>query len=82
MDNITDIYKSLHISIGTIMKNIEILKLICDILKTKTKCKHPVKNWSYLLKYVPDQYQTQQIWFEAILENGGTLVFVSDCYKN
>ena len=44
MVNITDIYKSLHISIGTIMKNIEILKLICDILKIKTKCKHPVKN--------------------------------------
>ena len=30
-----DIYKSLNISIGTIMKNLEMLKFVPDHLKTK-----------------------------------------------
>ena len=28
------------------------------------------------------QYKTQQMWDKAILENGGTLKSVADCYKN
>ena len=45
-------------------------------------CEHAVKKLPYLLRYVPDQYQTQQMCDKAILENGGTLKSVSDCYKN
>ena len=38
-----DIYKSLNINIGKIMKNPEILKFVPDHLKTKKMCKHAVK---------------------------------------
>ena len=36
------IYKSVKIYIGTVMKNPEMLKFVCDHLKTKTMCKHAV----------------------------------------
>ena len=45
-------------------------------------CKHAVKKLPYLLRYLPDQYKTQQMWDKAILENGGALKAVPDCYKN
>ena len=76
MVDIIDVYKSLSISIGTVMKNLEMLKFVPDHLKTKKMCKHAVKKIAYLLKYIPDQYKTQQMCEKAILENGGTLV----CY--
>ena len=41
-------------------------------------CKHAVKKLLYLLRYVPDQYKTQQMCDKAILENGGTLESVPD----
>ena len=51
-----DIYKSLNISIGIVMKNLEMLKFVHDHLKTEKKmCKHAVKKLPYLLRYVPDQ---------------------------
>ena len=34
----------------------------------------------YLLRYVPDNYKTQQMCNN--IKNGGTLKSVSDCYKN
>ena len=40
-----DIYKSLDISNGTVMKNPEMLKFISDHLKTKNMCKHTVENY-------------------------------------
>ena len=40
-----DIYKSLNISIGTVMENTEMLKFVPDHLKTKDKCKYAVKNY-------------------------------------
>ena len=36
----------------------------------------------YLLRYVSGQNKTQQMCDRAILENGGTLESVPDCYKN
>ena len=51
-----DICKSLNISIGIVMKNLEMLKFVHDHLKTEKKmCKHAVKKLPYLLRYVPDQ---------------------------
>ena len=44
MVDIMDIYKSLNISIGTIMKNPEMLKLAPDHLKTKKYVSMPLKN--------------------------------------
>ena len=41
--DIMDIYKSLSNSIGTIMKNPEIVKFVPDHIKTKRMCKHANK---------------------------------------
>ena len=68
-----DIYEFIKISIGTVMRNPEMLKFVADYLKTKQKCQHVVNKLSYLLRYVPDQYRTQQMCDKAISENGGTL---------
>ena len=47
-----DICTSLNISIGTVMKNPEMLKLVTDHFKTKKMCKDAVKKSRYLLRYV------------------------------
>ena len=78
----TEDNKSTKINIGTIMRNLEMLKFVHDHLKTKKMCKHAVKKWSFIKRYIPDQYKTQQICDKAILENGGNLESVPDCYKN
>ena len=52
--DIKDIYKSLNISIVTIIKTPEMLKFVPDHLKTKSMCKHAVKKLPYVLRYVPD----------------------------
>ena len=55
------IYKSSKISIGSGMKNAEMLKFVPDYLKTKKMCKHAVKKLLFLIRCVPDQYKTQQM---------------------
>ena len=40
-----DIFKSLNISIGTAMKNPEMLKFVPDYLKTKKCVSMPLKNY-------------------------------------
>ena len=55
------------------------LKCVPDHLKTKNMCKHTVKKLTYLLRYVPDQYKTQQMHDKAILENGGTINSIPNC---
>ena len=45
-------------------------------------CKNAVKKLSYLLRYVPDQYKTQQMCDEAILENDGTFNSFPYSYKS
>ena len=82
MVDMVDIYKSVNINIGTVMKNPEMLKLVPDHLKFKKMCKHAVKKLPYLLRYVPEKYETQQMCDKAILENGGTFNSVPDCCKN
>ena len=77
-----DIYKSLNIDIRTVMKNLEMLKLVSDHLKTKKTHKKGVTKLPYLLKYVPAQNKTQQMCDKAILENSRTLKSVPECYKN
>ena len=74
-----DIYKSLNINIGTVIKNPEMLKFVSDHLKTKKICKHVVQKLPYLLRYVPDQYKAHQMRNKAILENGRTLKSFPDC---
>ena len=64
------------------MKTPEMLIFVPDHLKTKKICKHAVKMLLYILWYAPDQYKTQKLCDKAVLENGGTLNSVLDCYKN
>ena len=45
MVDIIDIFNTLNISIGTVLKTPEMLKLVTDHLKTKKMFKHPVKNY-------------------------------------
>ena len=58
MVGIMDVFDSADISIGTVIKNPEILKFIPDHLKTKNMCKRAVKKctrkytWKYLKQYV------------------------------
>ena len=61
------------------MGNPEMLKFVPDHLKTKEMCNHAVPS---IITYVPDRYKIQQMCDKAILENGGTLKYGPDCYKN
>ena len=49
-----DIYKSLDINNGTLIKNPEMLKFALDYLKTKKMCKHEVTKLPHVLRYVSD----------------------------
>ena len=73
------VYKSLNISIATVMKTPEMLKLVSDYLKTKKMCKHAVKKLPYLLRYFRNRFKPLQMCGKAVLENGGILKFLPDC---
>ena len=60
-----DIYKFVKISIGTVMENSEMLKLVLDHLKTKKMCKYAVKKTPFVIRYIPNQYKTQQTCDQA-----------------
>ena len=78
----TDNYKSSKISIGTVMKNPEMLKFLPDYLKTGKMCRHAVKKLPFGIQHVPDQYKIQQMCDEAILQDGGTFKSAPGCNKN
>ena len=61
------------LTIGIVMKIPEILKFVPDQLKTKKMCKHAVKKLNFVIRYVLDQYKTQQVSDKESLENDGTL---------
>ena len=50
----TNIYKSVKISIGTVITNPEMIKLVFDHFITKKMCKHVVKELSFVIRYVFD----------------------------
>ena len=77
-----DNYKFLKISIGSIMKNLEMLRFVLDRLKTKMMCKHAVKQLAFVTIYVPGWYKTQEMYDRVILENGETLMFVPNYHNN
>ena len=52
-----NIYESLNISIGTVMKNPEMLKFVPDHPKTKKMGKPAVKELPFVIRYVPDRYK-------------------------
>ena len=69
-------------NIGAITKDLEMLRLVPDHLKTKRMFKHAVENLPFLIKYVPDWYTTQRIYDQITQENGGIIMFISDFYKD
>ena len=82
MIDIIDGYKSLNISIVTVIKIPGMLKFIPYYHKLIKCVGIQLKKLCYLLVYVLDQYKTQQMCDKTILENGETLNFAPDCYKN
>ena len=53
-----------------------------DHLKSKKINKHVVKKLPFVIRYVLHRCKTQQVCDKAVLENGGRLESVPDCYKN
>ena len=74
----TDDCKSSRISIRIITKIPDMPALVPDHLKTKKMCNHPLKKNSFVIRYVSDRYNTQQMCDKAVLENAGTLESVDD----
>ena len=44
-------------------------------------CKYVLKKLSFVIRYVPGQYKTQQMCDKTIKENGRRLEFIPDCFK-
>ena len=57
------------------------LKFVLDHLSNKKMCKNAIKKLCFVIRYVPDQNETEQMGDKAILENGGVLESVPDLYK-
>ena len=55
--------------------------VIPNHLKTKSMCKNAIKKLVFIMKYVPDWYNTKEIC-DKVFWNDGILGFISDCYKN
>ena len=72
----------LKLSIGTIIKNPEIIRFIPDHLKTKKVFKHTVKKIPFVIRYVSDLSKTQRMYDKAIIKYGGTSKFILDNYKD
>ena len=60
-------YRLLKISIGSIIKNQEMLKFVPNHQKTKKIRKHAVNKLLFVVRYAPDQYNTQEICDKAVL---------------
>ena len=51
-------------------------------MKLCSNDKHAVKRLPFLIRYVPDQYKTQEMCDKAVLENSETFRSVPDCNKS
>ena len=69
-----DIYKSVKISIGAVMRNQEMSKFVPDLFKTEKICKNTVKKLPFAIRYVLDRSKTQLISDKAIVENDATMI--------
>ena len=50
------------------MKNPEMLIFVPDHLKTKNTCKHAVEKLPFVIRYVSDQYKTQQMCVKKLVK--------------
>ena len=69
-----DDYRPLKINVGAKIKNPQMLRSVCDHRKTKKMCKHAVKNFSLVIRCVPNRYKTHQMCDKAV----NTCIFVFD----
>ena len=60
--------KSLKTSIGAITNNPEKPKFVSDYIKTKKMSKNVVKKLPFVTRYVPNQYNTEEMCDWVILE--------------
>ena len=67
--------KTLKISIG------KIIRLVPNHLKAKKMCKIAVKKLPSVIKYVSDQYKSNEMW-NVTKENDGMLKFIPDYYED
>ena len=44
--------------------------------------KNAVEKFTFVIKYVPDQCKTKEIYEKVVKENGGMLGLITDCYKD
>ena len=52
----SDNYENLKISIGTVIKDPEMLRFVRHHIKTKKMCKNVFKKLPFVIKYVPDRF--------------------------
>ena len=67
--------KTLKISIG------KIIRLVPNHLKAKMMCKIAVKKLPSVIKYVSDQYKSNEMW-NVTKENDGMLKFIPNYYED
>ena len=75
-------YKTLKISMGTIIKHPESLRFVPDHLKTKKMYKNAVEKLPFVVRYLPYRYKIQEVSGKVIIENVEMLRFLPDCYRN
>ena len=75
-------YKSLKISIGSIIKNPEMQRFVPYHLENQKICKRAVKELLFVVRYVPGRYKIHEMCDKAFLEKGETLKSVPDSYRN
>ena len=64
-----DNFKTLKISIGTIMKDPEMLRFIPDHLKAIKMSKTVVRKLPFIITYVPNCFNTKQMFHKVIIKN-------------
>ena len=63
------------------MKILQMLKFVPGHLKTLKNVQHAVKKLPFVIRYVPDQYKTQQMCDKAGLEKFGELELLLTAIK-
>ena len=72
---------TLKISIGAIIKDSEILRIVPDHLKTKKYVKKAVKKLLLVISHCPDRDKTQEMCDEADNIYPSAIQLFSECYK-
>ena len=72
--------KSSKINIEATMRNLKMINSFLITLKLN-KCVNIQLKKPFVIRYVPDQYTTQETYDKAIIENSRTLESVPGCYK-